>query len=46
MLRDLISLGSLARRRLRSPADYRLFQARQGNLIMRYLASRDIDLVG
>jgi SAM-dependent methyltransferase len=46
MIREWITLLRLARRRFKSNADYRRFQAYQGSLIVEYLAKQGIDLQG
>jgi SAM-dependent methyltransferase len=46
MIREWITLLHLARRRFKSDADYRRFQAYQGSLIVEYLVKRGIDLQG
>ncbi len=43
---DLVQLWTLARRRLRSPEDYVLFQAQQGSMLASYLRRQGVTLVG
>lgn len=45
-LRDYATLFNLARRRLDSPARYQDFQQFQGELLVRYLKSRSVDVKG
>jgi len=46
MLREWITLLRLARRRFRSDADYRRFQAYQGYLVLDYLGEQGINIQG
>jgi SAM-dependent methyltransferase len=44
--RDYVKLYDLARKRLHSPEDYQSFQCFQGELLVRYLKSRGLDVGG